>query len=187
MYLLTDARVCSLRPCYVARVSATLPLVEEGKLTPCYHTLKGASSLPTAASRQIPLPTNGSRHAQDSKRNPAPRPHPSLDAAPPADLQPPGCSLLPHPLLLFPARRRPLPVGVASMHPWNHDYYEVRRILRYQRGQDTPYTRLYTRSPTHTPHTPLQYTPPPVHGQAARSVPPTHQTGPPLCAPPVWS
>ena len=29
LYLLTDARVCSLRPCYVARVSATLPLVEE--------------------------------------------------------------------------------------------------------------------------------------------------------------
>ena len=28
-YRLTDARVCSLRPCYVARVSATLPLVEE--------------------------------------------------------------------------------------------------------------------------------------------------------------
>ena len=25
------ARVCSLRPCYSARVSATLPLVEEGK------------------------------------------------------------------------------------------------------------------------------------------------------------
>ena len=32
-YHLAYAQVCLLRPCYVARVSATLPLVEEGKFT----------------------------------------------------------------------------------------------------------------------------------------------------------
>ena len=29
---LTDAQVCLLGPCYVARVGATLPLVEEGEI-----------------------------------------------------------------------------------------------------------------------------------------------------------
>ena len=43
MYPLTDAQVCLWRPCYVARVSATLPLVEEGRLRPSYVARVGAT------------------------------------------------------------------------------------------------------------------------------------------------
>ena len=64
-------KLCLLRPCYVARVNATLPLVEEGKLR---HTLLTDPGEPRGA----PTPEHSTTHSI----SPPPRPQ----TTPPAQL-----------------------------------------------------------------------------------------------------
>ena len=63
LYSPQTRRVHLFRPCYVARVSATLPLVEEGKFRPCYVARVGATLPLVEEGKLAPLliPPGGTR------------------------------------------------------------------------------------------------------------------------------
>ena len=141
-YLLTNARVCSLRPCDVARVSATLPLVERGVInTLLSHIGKGQSPLdaphdhrmPRHAPVPAPLPPS-SRSQPDPARRPrrpqvapdCPTPSASLRAAPPLPAAPrAGRTSGP---VGPPASQRSSPLGSARRHSRVRPAYRPRPL-----------------------------------------------------------